>query len=272
MRRMLSVAIPLLCFALLSSAARGQSAGSGGGSFSNAYLIPTVVCQAGSNSSGSNGNTACGPANGGGSQVLFGDIKVPSASSKDVLVMASLESSILTDTQVASSGGNKSSSSATATLIVTPLVYECLGASSNPCGTLSANPVGTVTPSVVTFNSRMQTLTANLLGLGCTAPVGGGTITCTSPETIELILQTTTANGFNFLVTGLPGAGVYQVQLGLAVSASTTTTSVQAGSTATIGVGAGSLIEMIVQAQTPFDSITLCKGGPQNGGAGPANC
>src|SRR5215472_2073526 len=136
MRRMLSVAIPLLCFALLSSAARGQPAGSGGGSFSNAYLIPTVVCQA-----GSNGNTACVPANGGGSQVLFGDIKVPSASSKDVLVMASLESSILTDTQVASSGGNKSSSSATATLIVTPLVYECLGASSNPCGTLSANPV-----------------------------------------------------------------------------------------------------------------------------------
>jgi hypothetical protein len=58
-------------------------------------------------------------------------------------------------------------------------------------------------------------------------------------------------------VTDLPGAGVYQIQLGLSVTASATTTSVAAGSTATIGVGAGSLVEMIVQAQTPFDSISL---------------
>jgi hypothetical protein len=264
-----------LSFAFVSLLSTGtayaQSAGSGGGSFSNAYLIPTLVCQAGTNSSGSNGNTSCGPSNGGGTHVLFGDIKVPSASNKDVLVMATLESSILTDTQVASSGGNKSSSSANAVLVVTPLVYECMGSGQTPCSTLSAAPVGTVTPSQVTFNSRMQTLTANLLGLGCTSVLG--IITCTSPETIELILQTTTANGFNFLVTDLPGSGVYQVQLGLSVSASATTTSVAAGSTATIGVGAGSLVEMIVQAQTPFDSINLCPGGSQNGNpASPANC
>jgi hypothetical protein len=262
-----TVAALLLC----TGAAYAQSAGSGGGSFSNAFLIPTLVCQAGSNSTGSNGSTACGPSHGGGSQVLFGDIKVPSASNKNVLVMASLESSILTDTQVASSNGNKSTSSASAALVVTPKVFECTGPSQTPCSSLSASPVGTVTPDHVTFNSRMQTLTANLLGLGCTFS-GGSNIVCTSPETIELILDTTTANAFNFLVTDLPGAGVYQVQLGLAVSASATTNSVPAGSTATIGVGAGSLVEMIVQAQTPFDSIKLCPGGPQTGLGGPTNC
>ncbi|HMF95888.1 MAG TPA: hypothetical protein VKE96_16415 [Vicinamibacterales bacterium] len=79
------------------------------------------------------------------------------------------------------------------------------------------------------------------------------------------------ANGFNFLVQ-TPGQGVYQVQLGVALEASATTNALPAGAQATVGVGAGSLVEMIVQAQTPFDTIKVCNRGPQAGTGGPANC
>src|SRR5215471_19532984 len=117
---------------LCTSAAFGQSGGSGGGSFSNAFLIPTVLCQAGSNSFGSTGATSCG-SSGGGPKILFADFKVSSSPNKNVMLMASLESSILTDTAVASQGGNKSTSTASASLVVTPLVYQCLGSGSTPC-------------------------------------------------------------------------------------------------------------------------------------------
>lgn len=238
-----------------------QSGGSGGGSFANAYLIPTIVCSAGTF------GTACTPG-GGGPAILFGDIKVPSASNKNVLVMASLETSILTNTQVASSNGNKSTSTASGSVVVTPKVYQC---PNNDCTGASGALVdittlgGSVTPSVVTFNQRQQTLSANLLGLGCTANLTTGIVTCTSPETIDLILSTTSANAFNFLVQ-TPGQGVYQVQLGIGLSASATTDTIGAGSQATVGVGAGSLVEMIVQAQTPFDSIKVCNPTVANGG------
>jgi hypothetical protein len=259
------VLVPLLSVLLLcSGAAYGQSSGSGGGSFANAYLIPTIVCQAGTFNA--NGATNCSNS-GGGPAVLFGNIKVPSASNKDVLVMATLESSIITNTQVASKGGNQSSSSATGAVVVTPKVYQC---PSNDCTGASGALVdittigGSVTPSVVTFNQRAQTLTANLLGLGCTAGILGGPITCTTPETIGLILSTTSANGFNFLVQ-TPGQGVYQVQLGIGLSTAATTNSLQAGSEANVGVGAGSLVQLIVQAQTPFDTIKICAA--NNGGS-----
>lgn len=247
-----TVAALLLC----TGAAYAQSAGSGGGSFASAYLIPTIVCQAGTFSA--NGSTNCSNS-GGGPAVLFGDIKVPSASSKGVLVMATLESSILTNTQVASKNGSQSTASASGAVVVTPKVYQC---PSNDCSGASGALVdittlgGLVYPSVVTFNQRAQTLTANLLGLGCTAGLFG-IVTCSSPETIDLILSTTSANGFNFYVQ-TPGQGVYQVQLGIGLSATASSNSLQAGSIANVGVGAGSLVELIVQAQTPFDTIKLC--------------
>jgi hypothetical protein len=252
---------------LSTGAAYAQSGGSGGGSFSNAFLVPTVVCQAGSNSLGSNGFTACSNT-GGGPKVLFADFKVSSSPNKNVMLLTSLQSSILTGTSVASSNGNKSTSTAEAALVVTPLVYQCLGSGSTPCLVLSNTTVGTVYPNHVTFNERMQTLTANLLGLGCTADLTTGIVTCTSPETIELILSTTSANAFNFVVTGLPGAGVYQVQLGLALETTATTNSLQAGATAAIGVGVGSLVDIDVNAETPFTTLTVCKA-LVNGSCGP---
>ena len=87
---------------------------------------------------------------GGGSKVLFGNIKTPAATSKNVLVMATLESSILTNTLVASKNGTNSTSSAMGAVVVTPKVYLC---PSNDCSGRSGALVdiitlgGTVTPN-----------------------------------------------------------------------------------------------------------------------------
>ena len=252
-------------------AAHAQSSGSGGGSFSNAYLIPTVACSAGSLDPSL--QLSCDKT-GGGPKVLFGNIKTPSAANKNVLVMATLESSILTNTLVASKNGQNSMSTAMGAVVVTPKVYFC---PSNDCSGASGTLVdiatmgGSVTPNQVTFNQRLQTLSASLQGLNCTIDATTGILTCTDPETISLLLSTMSANGFNFLVQ-TPGQGTYQVQLGVALESAASTNALPAGAQAMVGVAAGSLVEMIVQAQTPFDSITLCNGGPQNGSSGPANC
>jgi hypothetical protein len=210
---------------------------------------------------------------GGGAKVLFGNIKTPSAANKNVLVMATLESRILTNTLVASKNGDRSSSTATGAVVVTPKVYlcpnnDCSGASGALVDITKLN--GSVTPDHVTFNQRTQTLNASLSGLNCTLNASG-VLTCEDPETIELLLSTMSSNGFNFLVQ-TPGQGVYQVQLGIALQATATTNSLAAGALATVGVAAGSLVEMIVQAQTPFDTVKVCSGGPQTGSGGPANC
>ena len=106
----------------------------------------------------------------------------------------------------------------------------------------------------MTFDDRQQILAASLAGV-CT--LTNGILTCTTRETIELILSTTSAHSFNFLVHNL-SAGVYQVSLQISVTTSATSKSLHAGATAMVRVGAGSLVNLLVQAQTPFDNITLC--------------
>lgn len=101
-------------------------------------------------------------------------------------------------------------------------------------------------------------------------PIVNTVLTCTTPETIELILSTTSAHSFNFLVHNL-SAGVYQVQLQIGVTTAATSNSLQAGATATVAVGAGSLMNLLVQAQTPFNNITLC-GTTAKTGSSPNSC
>lgn len=246
----------LTLFVLIALSAAGtafpQSSGSGGGSFANAFLIPTIVCAAGTFGVG----TSCSTSGGGQSGILWANIQVPA--SKDVLLMASLETSLLTDTLVSSSGGNKSTSTAEAAVVVTPHLFPCTGNGVSACGSLGAEVKGAVTPSVVTFNERQQTLTASLNGI-CTQNLTTLIVTCTTPETIDLILSTTSANSFNFFVE-TPGQGVYQIQLGIGTTASGTTNSVQAGARAMVGVGAGSLVDLVVQQETPKTTLTLCPG------------
>src|SRR5947207_929654 len=124
-----------------------QSSGSGGASFSNAYLIPTVACSAGSLNP--TGDLTCDKT-GGGSKVLFGNIKTPAATSKNVLVMATLESSILTNSLVASKNGTNSTSSAMGAVVVTPKVYLC---PSNDCSGRSGALVEIITQAQPPFDT-----------------------------------------------------------------------------------------------------------------------
>jgi len=128
---------------------------------------------------------------------------------------------------------------------------------SAPVGCMSACPIGLAYPSKVTFNERMQSLTTNL-GSICSTVLG--VTTCTSPESIQLILSTTSAHSFNFIVPLLAG-GTHTIQFMITASTDATASSLLAGSQATVAVGVGSLTAQVVKTLTPFDSITVGPGG-----------
>ena len=79
-------------------------------------------------------------------------------------------------------------------------------------------------------------------------------ITCTDPESIALLLSTTSAHSYQFIAPALP-QGVYKVMLHIGATADATTTSVGFNSQVAVGVGVGSLTAQIVQVQTPFNSL-----------------
>jgi len=179
-------------------------------------------------------------------------IKVSNGDSS-LLIGGSLESSILTNTLTTSGGGGKQSASATGSIIVTMLVDGVMA----PVGCTTNCPIGVAYPPIVTYNERQQTLNTTL-GNICT--VTSGVATCTSPQSIQLILSTTSANSFNFVVPGLPG-GTHTITLRVAVSTNATASSLFAGAEATAAVGVGSLTAQVVKTQTPFDAITVGPGG-----------
>ena len=179
------------------------------------------------------------------------NIKVSNGDSS-LLVGGSLETSILTNTST--TGGNgKQTASATGSVIVKMLV----DGQSAQVGCMSACPIGLAYPSKVTFDERMQSLTTNL-GSICSTVLG--VTTCTSPESIQLILSTTSAHSFNFIVPLLAG-GTHTIQFMITASTDATASSLLAGSQATVAVGVGSLTAQVVKTLTPFDSITVGPGG-----------
>jgi len=246
-RNMCLGAVTLVAAAIAgSSGASAQSAGSFSAAVSNVAIIPTIVCDAGTTSTTNPlycGNTT--------SQFLQLQIKVSNGNSS-LLVGGSLETSILTNTST-TGGGGKQQASATGSVIVTMLV----DGQSAPVGCTSACPIGLAYPPTVTFDERMQSLTTNL-GSICSTVLG--VITCTTPESIQLILSTTSAHSFNFIVPLLAG-GTHTIQFMITASTDATASSLLAGSQATVAVGVGSLTAQVVKTLTPFDSIAVGPGG-----------
>ncbi|MGE0173177.1 MAG: hypothetical protein AB7T49_10340 [Oligoflexales bacterium] len=175
--------------------------------------------------------------------VLSNSIKTSASSS--LFISGSIECGLFTQTKVASKGGKKESSTASATVQMRVLVDGKLA-----------------DPGEITFCSRAQTLTATFQGLltdadgnSCltTDLVTGATIIdeeCLRPEEVELILSTMNANAFNFV--GLAGQGTHKVEFQAKISSSTSTTSGgTASAMATIGKGA-----------VLMESVRLRKGDP----------
>jgi hypothetical protein len=158
--------------------------------------------------------------------------------------MGSLETALYTDTATASKGGNKQTSTADASIILTPVVTDADG------NTYS------VYPSTVTYDARLQTLSATFNGTDCTADSTTRFVTCTNPETVQLLLSTMSAHTFNFLMPGLP-TEVYAINLNIAASTTGSADSVDSRVSVKAGVRAGSLGVLTVQSQTPFDSLTF---------------
>jgi hypothetical protein len=231
-----------------SSGASAQSAGSFSAAVSNVAIIPTIVCAA-PNTSPIDPlnckNTA--------SQFLQLEIKVSNGNSS-LLVGGSLETAILTNTSTTGGGGKQQMATATGSVVVTMLV----DGQSAPVGCMSSCPIGLAYPPTVTFDERMQSLTTNLGSICSTA---NGVTTCTSPESIQLILSTTSAHSFNFIVPLLAG-GTHTIQFMITASTKATASdALLAGSQATVAVGIGSLTAQVVKTLTPFDSITVGPGG-----------
>ncbi|PYN96894.1 MAG: hypothetical protein DMD89_17285 [Candidatus Rokuibacteriota bacterium] len=210
-------AVALVLTLLVSARAFAQSAGSFAGDFVGVDIIKTIVCSAGDL------DLTCSS---GGSAFLGATIKAPAAKSKVFLIGASLQTGILTGSQIAG-GTGKQSSTTTGSIVVTPEVTY------GPHGKKVR-----VWPPAVTFDERSQTLTANLLGCltNLDSTTGLPVVSCTEPETIGLILSTLSAHSFNFLAENV-GSGVYTVKLNIGATATATSSSIAAKSQVGVGVG-----------------------------------
>lgn len=227
-------AVAMLVIPFAGTRTFAQSSGSFAGDFVSVAIIQTITCAA------DDPALSCTQ---GGSAFLGATIKMPAAQSKALLIAGSLQTNLLTSTSATGGKGNQTST-AMGSIVVRPEV---------------TGPKGQdvpVFPPQVTFEERTQQLTANLSGC-ITNPdptTGLPVITCTTPETISLLLSTMSAHSFNFFAQNV-GAGVYTVKLHIGATATANTTSLGFNSKVDVGVGVGSLGVELVQVQTPFNSL-----------------
>ncbi len=232
-RSVLISAVAMLVIPFAGARAFAQSSGSFAGDFVRMNIIKTITCAA--------GDTTISCTNG-GSAFLGATIKMPAAQSKALLIAGSLQTNLSTSTS-ATGGKGTQTSTAMGSIVVRPEVTGPNGQSVP------------VFPPAVTFEERTQQLTANLSGcITNLDPTGAIVITCTTPETISLLLSTMSAHSFNFFAQNV-GAGVYTVKLHIGATATASTTSLGVNSTVDVGVGVGSLAVELVQVQTPFNSL-----------------
>jgi hypothetical protein len=177
-----------------------------------------------------------GPNTTGWKKVLSTQIKT--ANQKDLMFDASFQCGIVTDTTVSSTNGGKSTSQARGTIAVRVLVD---GVPAQPDSGIDAtgDPYG---DGGIVYCDRIQTLSAQFSGLGCTASATGE-VTCTQPETLQLILETLNANSFNFAMKDV-SSGVHTVTVEAKADAAAKLIDDASGGTlagAEAFVGAGSL-------------------------------
>lgn len=164
---------------------------------------------------------------------------------KDLIIGVSLECGLFTDTSVSSQLLNKVSAQSEACIEVQVLLDGL---------TLDQFPFSGPNKPVI-FNRRSQTLVAQFAGMVTTDPVTG-VITVTD-EFLELILDTTEANAFNWVAANVgQGDHVVSVQSRISIksNASSGGNAVAAG-----GVGWGSLtVEEVrlVKSATPLNPLT----------------
>jgi hypothetical protein len=145
---------------------------------------------------------------------------------KDLTVGVSLESTLLTHGLARSRNKTADKSMASAGIEVQVLV--------------DGQPAY---PGVVVFNKRKQELTATFQGIlaGClTADLATGAVVidedCVEPEELDLLLDTTSANHFNFVLDDV-GVGVHSIQVQARIDLSASSVAGRGEAKAVLGKG-----------------------------------
>ncbi len=171
--------------------------------------------------------------------IMHAYIKAPN--DKGFSAIVSLQSAICTFTEVKSKGGAKDTAQATGRISVRVKFTD-----------METNDEGYAEPSEgddpnngVTYSYRLQRLSATFQGLieGCIDSEGNVDETCLEPEVVSLLLETLTANSFNFYY-GPTNSGVYKIEVQARAQSSADLFDTQQGSAkgeAYVGLGSMSL-------------------------------
>lgn len=179
--------------------------------------------------------------------ILSSSLKVP-GSKKDLLIGVSIESGVFTQTEVKGQKGESETATASGTIDIQVLIDGVA-----------------VAPGIVRFNHRDQELSATLGGVldSCIVNVdpetgvgGFDADDCIwSDEDINLILETTTANHFNFIAPNV-GSGEHSIEVVADVSAAATS-GTKGSATAWAVINIGSLSVEVVRSANTDDGITI---------------
>ena len=158
-------------------------------------------------------------------EVMGSTVKV--SNSQSLFASASLVTGLYTNTLVTTKPSKTSGGTNTSTAVATggvylravlldapngnPLVY---GYPAAACNSAVLGCSGTGADSGVVLDSRVQTLTQSLSDCVVNVTVSGlaGTGTCDFTSTVQLILQTTSAHGYNFIFPNV-GVGTYYLSI-----------------------------------------------------------
>jgi len=149
---------------------------------------------------------------------------IHTSSQKDLFINVSLQSMLYTETVVKSKGGHKDTSEADARVVVRV-----------KCDNDYAYPGA----SGVVFNRRLQKLSATLQGIINDIY----NLEDLTEEEIELVLDTTDANAFNFILTDV-GTGTHTITVEAKVETSTSSQNGSATAEAILGYGSMTVEEV----------------------------
>ena len=173
------------------------------------------------------------------------------ASWKDLVVDVSLESTVMTQTEVKSKGGTKDTSTAMAGIYVQVLASE---AGDDGLFNTADDITYVMEPGVVTFARRSQTMSAVFQGLidQCIDAEGHVILSddCLTYEELNLIVDTTNANAFNFVQRDL-AQGDYLIEVQAMINSDTTKANGSATATAMIGKGSAIIDEVRFAKTSP---------------------
>ena len=141
--------------------------------------------------------------------------------SSSYLVNTSLVTGLLTNTTVTTNGGNKSSASATGSVEVGVVLDGNFDSNGRYLGG------GTYAyPGLLSFDTRTQTLTATLGQALTGCSIVSGIVTCTglTDQQIQLVLDTSAAHSFQFILPNVgvaPSSAPHRIDIVAQVSSST---------------------------------------------------